>query len=494
MASVIKPGWSKPSTILFASEIPANEKAFAFALAQASEFGADLIVFHAYDTLVVAASETSGIRYYDYAAAARAEMQHLEPLAQRVRAAGIRCEVVVRPGLPADQILAFLREREIDRIVMGTHSPGPIGKLLVGSVAEAVLRTARVPVYIVGPEVVSGDYRKFATRTILCAVSLQEASHVVAGFAAELAAQHNARLILQHVIRPQERLKCLPSRSIDQIEADLLGLVPTELHGEDCGADHRGAGRPDRGTALSGPSTAGRPDCAGRARGVGLCGHHAARRGLQGAGARALPGHHAFAGGAGAERRACGSSCLRGLYGWGVLDGASSMGKGAGCGSLLVFLRTTHGVGWSGKLSWFVQSHLRRKKQRRAEGGAPISCGRPTTPTLSGTGSFACGYSAGFAVAEGCGDAFAFSDGEDAVLGGERDGLLAAGRPVDFGHAGVGGVAQSEVQTAVVGGDVAAAGEHVLALAHAVGLEVNGGAGGVAGAFARPPTSFISTQ
>lgn len=71
MAAVIKPGWSKPSTILFASEIPANQKAFAFALAQATEFGADLILFHAYDTLIVAASETSGIRYYDYAAAAR---------------------------------------------------------------------------------------------------------------------------------------------------------------------------------------------------------------------------------------------------------------------------------------------------------------------------------------------------------------------------------------------------------------------------------------
>ena len=89
MASVIKPGWSKPSTILFASEIPANEKAFHFALAQASEFGADLILFHAYDTLVVAASETSGIRYYDYAAAARTEMQALEPLANLVREAGI---------------------------------------------------------------------------------------------------------------------------------------------------------------------------------------------------------------------------------------------------------------------------------------------------------------------------------------------------------------------------------------------------------------------
>jgi nucleotide-binding universal stress UspA family protein len=231
MATVLKPGWSKPSTILFASEIPANEKAFAFALAQASEFGADLILFHAYDTLVVAASETSGIRYYDYAAAARAEMKHLEPLAERARAAGLRCEVIVRPGLAADQILAYTQEREIDRIVMGTHSPGPIGKLLVGSVAEAVLRTAMVPAYIVGPDVVDGTYRRFATKTILCAVSLLDTSHVVAHFAAELAAQHSARLILQHVIKPQESREVLAGRTIDEIERDLLSLVPEELQG-----------------------------------------------------------------------------------------------------------------------------------------------------------------------------------------------------------------------------------------------------------------------
>src|SRR5271165_4666425 len=172
MATVLKSEWSKPSTILFASEIPANEKAFAYALAQATEYGADLILFHVYDTLVISASETSGVRYYDYAAAARNEMQHLEPLAERARGAGLRCEVVVRPGLPADQILAYARERQIDRIIMGTHSPGPIGKLLVGSVAEAVLRTAELPVCIVGPEVSDGSLRNFATKTVLCAVSL----------------------------------------------------------------------------------------------------------------------------------------------------------------------------------------------------------------------------------------------------------------------------------------------------------------------------------
>jgi nucleotide-binding universal stress UspA family protein len=231
METVLKPGWSKPSTILFASEIPANEKAFTFALAQAFEFGADLILFHAYDTLVVAASETSGIRYYDYAAAARAEMKHLEPLAERARKAGLRCEVVVRPGLAADQILAYSQEREIDRIVMGTHSPGPISKLLVGSVAEAVLRTATVPAYIVGPDVVDGTYRNFATKTILCAVSLLDTSHVVAAFAAELAAQHRARLILQHVIKPQESREVLAGRTIDDLEHDLLALVPEDIEG-----------------------------------------------------------------------------------------------------------------------------------------------------------------------------------------------------------------------------------------------------------------------
>ncbi|HEY3706482.1 MAG TPA: universal stress protein [Terracidiphilus sp.] len=229
MAAALKPEWSKPSTILFASEFPANEKAFAFAVAQAAEFAADLILFHAYDTMVISASETSGVRYYDYAAAARTEMQHLEPLAERARAAGLRCEVVVRPGLPADQILSYARERAIDRVVMGTHSPGPIGKLLVGSVAEAVLRTSSVPVFIVGPEVVDGSFRNFETKIVLCAVSLGDTSAMVTTFAAELAVQHNARLILQHVIRPQDRHEVLAGRSIDQIESDLIAMVPKEL-------------------------------------------------------------------------------------------------------------------------------------------------------------------------------------------------------------------------------------------------------------------------
>ncbi|HEX3892140.1 MAG TPA: universal stress protein [Terracidiphilus sp.] len=229
MAASLKPGWSKPSAILFASEIPANEKALSFAVAQAKEFGSNLILFHAYDTMVVAASETSGIRYYDYAAAARVEKEHLEPIAEQIRAQGIPCEIAVRPGLPADQILAFVHEHPVERIVMGTHTPGPIGKLLVGSVAEAVLRTAKIPVCIVGPDVIDGKYRNYATSTILCAVSLNESSEMVVRLAAEIASRHHARLVLQHVIKPQERAEILAERSLEEIEGDLLSLVPERL-------------------------------------------------------------------------------------------------------------------------------------------------------------------------------------------------------------------------------------------------------------------------
>jgi nucleotide-binding universal stress UspA family protein len=233
MAAAFKPGWSIPSTILFASEIPANPKALSFAIAQAQEFGAHLILFHAYDTVVVAASGTSDIRSFDYVAAARIETEHLEPLARRIRAEGVSCEIVVRPGLAADQILAFVKERQtenpVDRIVMGTHAPGPIGKLLVGSVAEAVLRTAGIPVCIIGPEVFDGKKRKFATRTILCGVTLNETSEAVAGFAAEAAIRHHARLVLQHVIKPQERAEVLAGSTIEEIEHDLYGLIPEKL-------------------------------------------------------------------------------------------------------------------------------------------------------------------------------------------------------------------------------------------------------------------------
>jgi nucleotide-binding universal stress UspA family protein len=226
MAVALESGWSKPSAILFASDSPTNEKAFRLALAQASEFVANLIILYVHDSLDSAASGAPAIFGHDVATA---QNHRLKVLAQRAISMGIHCTIVVRAGLVAEQILAYLHEQKIDRVIMGAQSPGSVGKLLVGSVAEALLRTANVPVCIVGPHVVESTYLNPVSRKILCDVSKQEASNVVANFGAELAAKYNASLILQQIIPAQERATILSDLTIDQIEAELPTLVPAKL-------------------------------------------------------------------------------------------------------------------------------------------------------------------------------------------------------------------------------------------------------------------------
>ena len=55
----------------------------------------------------------------------------------------------MRLGKPADEIVKYAVEREIDLIVMGTHGRDGIARMLVGSVAETVVRRASCPVLTV---------------------------------------------------------------------------------------------------------------------------------------------------------------------------------------------------------------------------------------------------------------------------------------------------------------------------------------------------------
>jgi nucleotide-binding universal stress UspA family protein len=52
-----------------------------------------------------------------------------------------------RTGLPALEILAYLRERPtIDLVIMATHGRGAVARLMLGSVADKVVRAAPCPV------------------------------------------------------------------------------------------------------------------------------------------------------------------------------------------------------------------------------------------------------------------------------------------------------------------------------------------------------------
>ena len=57
--------------------------------------------------------------------------------------------VVVASNAPAASIVNYAKETGIDLIVMGTHGRGPMAHLLMGSVAERVVRLAPCPVLVV---------------------------------------------------------------------------------------------------------------------------------------------------------------------------------------------------------------------------------------------------------------------------------------------------------------------------------------------------------
>jgi nucleotide-binding universal stress UspA family protein len=57
--------------------------------------------------------------------------------------------IVLADGDPSDEILRVAKENKCDLIVMGTHGRRGLGRLVMGSVAEQVLRRAMCPVLTV---------------------------------------------------------------------------------------------------------------------------------------------------------------------------------------------------------------------------------------------------------------------------------------------------------------------------------------------------------
>lgn len=80
----------------------------------------------------------------------------------------------VASGLAARQIAAYARRNGIDLIVIGTHGRTGVSHVLLGSVAEAVVRRApclvlAVPGRLAPAEAASGEAAEVGTRCIVCA-------------------------------------------------------------------------------------------------------------------------------------------------------------------------------------------------------------------------------------------------------------------------------------------------------------------------------------
>jgi nucleotide-binding universal stress UspA family protein len=73
----------------------------------------------------------------------------LEEQRRRLAKQGIKASIRVAEGSPAALIAKRAQDPETSLVVMGTHGRKALGRALLGSVAERVLRTAKAPVMTV---------------------------------------------------------------------------------------------------------------------------------------------------------------------------------------------------------------------------------------------------------------------------------------------------------------------------------------------------------
>lgn len=194
--------WTHPATILVATDLSDLDHLMPFALGQAGETNARLILLHVVPASVaVISADASGMPYYNTSSALETAEEMLRPWCEVAARRGIRCDVMVREGHATQQIAAVARQSQVDRVLLGTRSRSKLGKLLLGSVAEQVLRSVYLPVMTVGPEahlpVASGE-----ERVVLHATALRETSRPSAALACQVAATRNAKLVLLHVLPP----------------------------------------------------------------------------------------------------------------------------------------------------------------------------------------------------------------------------------------------------------------------------------------------------
>ena len=113
-------------------------------------------------------------------------------------AAGVGVDVAVDIGDPAVEILDRAAKLPADLIVMGTHGAGGFERLVLGSVAEKVLRRAGCPVLTVPPRAHTTAVLPFAR--VLCAVDFSDPSHAALQYAWSMADEPGSTVTLLHVL------------------------------------------------------------------------------------------------------------------------------------------------------------------------------------------------------------------------------------------------------------------------------------------------------
>lgn len=203
--------------------------ALPYAMAIARGYGSTVHAVHVLvpSTYSYMTPEASVSLLDDAEEAAKAEMERVE--AQLI---GLPREVVIERGSSLWEVVRRLvKEHDVDLIVLGTHGRTGLKKALLGSSAEEVFRRSQVPVLMSGPAARVGAHSGGRFRCILFATDFNVVSSTAAPYAASLAQENQAHLILLHVLPLPKPGKTAKPGDLSVAEAiyGLEVLIPREV-------------------------------------------------------------------------------------------------------------------------------------------------------------------------------------------------------------------------------------------------------------------------
>jgi universal stress protein A len=126
-----------------------SRAALNYAVTLARDFEASLVVLHVLDPLL-AAGRLESARLRQLKSSSRSEAAgQLQALSRELVPTGVRAQLFLRHGPATDIIVAFAVAKKADLIIMGSQGRTGLSRLLIGSVAERVVRHAFCPVLVV---------------------------------------------------------------------------------------------------------------------------------------------------------------------------------------------------------------------------------------------------------------------------------------------------------------------------------------------------------
>ncbi|ARA92555.1 hypothetical protein AWN76_004795 [Rhodothermaceae bacterium RA] len=129
--------------------------------------------------------------------------RQLQALVAEAEGGGVPIKrVTTRGNAPGDVIDAYARAEDVDLIVMGTHGRRGLRHMLLGSVAEEVVRRADAPVMTVRAPEDAAPPADVKVDRILAPIDFSAASLRALRYARELAALYGASVDVLHIIEP----------------------------------------------------------------------------------------------------------------------------------------------------------------------------------------------------------------------------------------------------------------------------------------------------